>query len=263
MKKTHTLIVGGTKGIGRALVRILAEEKHVVSVIGMHSPSESDQKMPDVFYWTIDISDKERLTAVLADIIARNGRLNNLVFFQRYRGDGDDWSGELDVSITATKNIIEFLVDKFNEIIGGSIVLISSMADRLIAEEQPLSYHIAKAGIRQMARYYAFMLGQRNIRVNCVLPGIVMKDEAKDFYLNKNKKLHNLYKKITPLGRMGTSEDIANAVAFLCSQKASFITGQNLIVDGGVSLQWQESLARKLTRLGKLNVTRKKIKKNI
>jgi NAD(P)-dependent dehydrogenase (short-subunit alcohol dehydrogenase family) len=57
----------------------------------------------------------------------------------------------------------------------------------------------------------------------------------------------NLYKTIIPLARMGTSEEVANVIAFLCSHKASFVTGQNIVVDGGLSLIWQETLARRLS----------------
>lgn len=106
-----------------------------------------------------------------------------------------------------------------------------------------------------MVRYYAVTLGPRRIRVNSVSPGTVLKDESKDFYL-KNEQLYNLYKGIIPLGRMGTAEEVANVVAFLCSSKASFITGQNIVVDGGLSLIWQETLARKVASLDHLRVTR-------
>lgn len=148
--------------------------------------------------------------------------------------------------MTASKNVIERLADEFDGSNENSIVLVSSLAGHFIAEEQPLSYHLAKAGINQMVRYYAFALGPKGIRVNCVSSGAVLKGESKDFYL-QNKQIYDLYKRIIPLGRMVTSEDIAHVIAFLCSPKASLMTGQNLIVDGGVSLQGQESLARKLT----------------
>lgn len=65
----------------------------------------------------------------------------------------------------------------------------------------------------------------------------------------------DLYKKITPLGRMCTAADIADAVMFLCSPESSFITGQSLVVDGGLSLRWHESLARELSPLNELPIT--------
>ena len=253
MDKKHTLVIGGTMGLGRALVKSWVERDHIISVIGRNFPLVSDENIKNVYYLVLDLLDGNSISKTLANIIDENGKLNNLVFFQRYRGDGDDWSGEIDVSVTSTKIIIEYLKDKFDDKNGSSIVMISSMAGNFIAEEQPLSYHVAKAAINQMARYYAVKLGPRGIRVNCISSGTVIKDESKTFYLS-NVKLHNLYNEITPLRRMATSKDIVNAVSFLCSQKSSFITGQNIVVDGGVSLQMHESFARKLADL---NVTKK------
>ncbi len=224
----------------------MAEENHVLSVIGRRPPVETDRHIPNVHYWTVDLLDSERFSTVLTDIIRQNGKLNYLVFLQRYRGEGDSWRGEIEVSLTASKNTIERLADEFDGSDENSIVLVSSLAGHFVAEEQPLSYHLAKAGINQMVRYYAFVLGPKGIRVNCVSSGAVLKEESKDYYL-QNKQIYNLYKRIIPLGRMVTSEDIAHVIAFLCSPKASLMTGQNLVVDGGVSLQGQESLARKLT----------------
>lgn len=255
-KKIHSLVVGGTRGIGRAVVRALAQEKHLLSVIGRRPPPDVDQRLPDVRYWLVDLLDRESLSEALTDLTHQNGKVSNLVFLQRYRGQGDDWTGELETSLTATRYVIEGLVDEFDNASDNSIVIVSSNASRLIADEQPLSYHIAKAGLSQMVRYYAVTLGHRGIRVNCVSPGTILKDEAKDFYL-QNDQLHNLYKRVIPLGRMGTAEEVANVVAFLCSPKASFITGQDITIDGGLSLQWHETLARKLASLDHLRITRR------
>jgi len=122
---------------------------------------------------------------------------------------------------------------------------VSSVFGDRVGEGQPLSYHLGKAGINHMARFYAVSLGRKGIRVNVVTPFTFLKEESKDFYLN-NKELQALYQEMIPLGRMGTAEDSANAVAFLCSPAASFINGQNLYVDGGLSVIWPETLARKL-----------------
>lgn len=256
MGKKHVLVVGGTRGIGHSIIRAFTKDS-VVSVIGRRLPAMADRDIPNVHYWIVNLSDSKRLNKILKTIISKNGKLSSLIFFQRYRGSKDAWEGEIAVSLTATKNIIEFLSDEFDATSERSIVIASSLASLYIAKEQPVSYHVAKAGLNQMARYFAVNLAAKGIRVNCVTYGAVLKEESKSFWL-KHKKLYQLYKNIIPLGRMATSGDIADAVEFLCSKKASFITGQNLVIDGGISLLSHETLSRELTPLKNLSIVRRR-----
>src|SRR3990167_9597140 len=124
-----------------------------------------------------------------------------------------------------------------------SIVIVSSMAAKFATEGQPLSYAVAKAGLNQLVQHYAVELGEKNIRVNAVSPGTFVKDESRNYFY-ENKQLSDLYNKITPLKRMCQAEDVANVISFLCNNKSSFITGQNIVVDGGLSIINHESLAR-------------------
>jgi 3-oxoacyl-[acyl-carrier protein] reductase len=87
-----------------------------------------------------------------------------------------------------------------------------------------------------------------------------LKAESREFYL-RNKPLQRLYRQITPLGRMGTTEEIAGVIAFLCSPAASFVTGQDIAVDGGLSLLWQESVARKAAGLTHPGSSKSKLKR--
>jgi NAD(P)-dependent dehydrogenase (short-subunit alcohol dehydrogenase family) len=115
---------------------------------------------------------------------------------------------------------------------------------------------VAKAGLVQMARYYAVALAPRGIRVNAVSPGVVLKDEARAFYRGKPELLR-LYGRIIPGGRMTEASEIAQVAAFLCSPKSSAINGQEIVADAGLSNRWQESLTRS-TALKKLEITRRK-----
>ena len=241
-RKFHTLVVGGTRGIGRAVVRHFISRRHVVSVIGRREPPESRSK--NFRHYPVELTNPKLLAGTFKKIIQRDGALTNLVFLQRFRGNGDSWQGELEVSLTATRTIIESLSRDFKRATNPSIIIVCSHASNVVAEEQPVAYHAAKAALRQMARYYAATLGCLGIRVNCVTPGTVLKDESRDFYF-RNRQLMKLYEHVTPLARMGISEDLANVIGFLCSDSASFVTGQDIAVDGGLSLLWQESLARK------------------
>jgi NAD(P)-dependent dehydrogenase (short-subunit alcohol dehydrogenase family) len=195
-------------------------------------------------YWALNVCDPEQLDAGLKDIRRKNGRFTHLVCFQRYRGDEDPWRGELETSLSATKRIVEFASDNFDGAKENSVVFVGSIASQFIAEEQPVGYHAAKAALTGMARYYAVTLGPRGIRVNSISPGTVLKDESKAFYL-QNTALLSLYKDLTPLRRMGSAGEVAAVIRFFCSPDASFVTGQNIVVDGGVSVQSHESLARR------------------
>ncbi len=252
----HALVIGGTRGLGRASVRALAADGSTVSVIGRHAPNKSDENIDGIQHWTLDIADTDQLLETLPDIIHPNRPLTNLLFFQRYRGSEDAWAGEIETSLTVTRTIIENTIEYFNTNLDCSILVIGSVASNFIANEQPLSYHVAKAGISQLARYYAYVLGPKGIRVNSVSPGTIIKEESEEFY-SKNQPLRDLYNSIIPLGRMGTAIEIANVVTFLCSPKASFITGQDIVVDGGISLQWHESMARTLALRNDITVTRR------
>ena len=242
--RIHSLVIGGTRGIGREQVRAFAARDHVVSVIGRTLPPDSCSS--GVHYWSADLTDRTRLTAVLDEIVERNGKVNNLVFFQRYRGNGDNWTGEIETSLTATRNTIEHLLSSFAA--SGSIVAVGSMASHFVAAEQPLSYHVAKAGLDQIVRYYAFTCGPNGLRVNGVTPGAVLKEGSKHVNL-EDTALSEVYQKIIPLRRMATPGEIVNVICFLCSAEASFITGQIVVVDGGLSLSWQESLPRSLSKV--------------
>jgi NAD(P)-dependent dehydrogenase (short-subunit alcohol dehydrogenase family) len=243
MKTPHSLIIGGTRGLGRAMARKFAHQGHRVSVIARNLPTGKQPRR--VHITAVDLTQQNVLRSSLKNIIKDGGRLTNLVFCQRYRGQGDPWEEELAVSLTATRNVIDLLADKFDRSSGGAVVVVSSIAAHAITDSQPLGYHVVKAGLSQLVRYYAYTLGPKNIRVNSVAPATFMKEESRAFYLG-NKPLQSLYRDIIPLGRMGTTDDVANVISFLCGPQASFLTGQTIVVDGGLSLLWPESLARRL-----------------
>jgi NAD(P)-dependent dehydrogenase (short-subunit alcohol dehydrogenase family) len=243
--RSHILVVGGTKGIGRATARRLAKDDQAVSIIGRSEPPEHLDD-PRTKSWTADVADLAKLRATLSTIVEVQGPISGAVLLQRYRGGGDDWAGEIETSLTATREVIEWAGEHFEDLgRGKALVLVSSIASLYVASEQPASYHMAKAAISQMVRYYAVSLGPKGIRINAICPGTIVKEESKAFY-DEHPEIEALYREIVPLGRMGTSDDVADLSAFLLSEGASFLTGQNIVLDGGVSLQSHESLSRRI-----------------
>lgn len=246
MARKHSIIVGGTKGVGRELALILAAEGQLVTAVG-RTPGEFPEVTGDgkVIGFAGDVEHPDALLAALTEHVAKHGKVSSLVFLQRYRGKGDAWAGELNVSMTATKTLIEGLVGEFDPAGDRSICVVTSSMSSFVARSQSLAYHTAKAALRQMARFYAVKLGAEGIRVNVVSPCTFVKPESAAYYQGQTA-LQAMYAKITPLGRMGTARDVAEAVAFLCGPKAAFITGQDLAIDGGLSLMLQDTLAREV-----------------
>jgi len=245
---THSVIIGGTKGLGKIVACQFAARGDTVSVIGRTELLPETFDVKNIRFYKADINDPQAIDIALNALVKDNGKANYCVFLQRYRGKDDDWMGEIQTTLTATKNIIEHLIPQFSQAGDNGIIMVSSVFSKYIFEGQALSYHIAKAGLDQMMRYYALHLGPKGIRVNSIMPFTFLKEESKSYYLN-NKPLLDLYKSIIPLNRMATAEDSANVIDFLCSPKASFVSGQSIMVDGGLSLHWPESLARRLKQL--------------
>ena len=241
---THSIVFGGSKGLGSVLAQQLSVRGDDVSVISRSEPPQAEL-VDGVHYYCADIADATATQAALGTAIKENGALDYLIFCQRYRGKDNSWAGEIDVSLTASKLVIEHVQDSFAKGSDSGIVFVSSVFGDRVGEGQDISYHIGKAGMNHMSQFYAVKLGRKGIRTNTVTPFTFLKKESKDFYLN-NKELMGLYEEIIPLGRMATSEDIANVISFLCSPVAAFVNGQNIYVDGGLSLVWPETLARKL-----------------
>jgi NAD(P)-dependent dehydrogenase (short-subunit alcohol dehydrogenase family) len=247
MTNRHAIIIGGTKGVGRELALLLAAGGQSVTAVG-RQPGEFPTTTGRIDGLAGTVEQPEAVLATLRQQVAKWGPVTSLVFLQRYRGNGDAWTGELAVSLTATKTLIDGLVPEFAAEGDRSICVVTSNASSFIARNQTLAYHTAKAALKQMVRFYAVKLGPQGIRVNSVAPCTFVKPESTAYYAGQTE-LQALYRKITPLARMGTAKEVAKAVAFLCGPDASFITGQELTVDGGLSLMLQDTLAREVAGL--------------
>lgn len=147
----------------------------------------------------------------------------------------------MDCSISLTRHLIEGMLKGALLSPAASIVMVGSVASEYVCPEQDLGYHVGKAGMLQMARYYALKLAP--IRVNTVSPCVVLKTGVP---FPARPELIARFEKFIPLGRRGIAQDIINAIEFLLSNKAAYITGQNIVVDGGLTLRSHESMLREI-----------------
>ncbi len=213
------VVTGGAKGIGKAIADAFRKEGATVRVIDL---------LPCDFCG--DVGKKEDLEKFARQVIRENGEVHFLVNNALPAMKGlDECSYEqfeyaLRVGVTAPFYLTKLLAPHFGA--GAAIVNISSSRDRM-SQPQTESYTAAKGGIAALTHALAVSLRER-ARVNSISPGWIDTSYAR--YTGADAAQH-------PAGRVGTPDDIANAVLFLCSPQASFITGENLCIDGGMTKQ--------------------------
>ncbi|BAZ91317.1 putative short-chain dehydrogenase/reductase [Raphidiopsis curvata NIES-932] len=231
----RSIVIGGTRGIGQVIFDQLVKR------------GDSTYRVSRTEYPDSSSHIKFDITSPNTDLLVNqiDANINYLVFSHRYRGI--DWHEEFEVTVRAVSLIVEALISKFTTS-ESSVVIIGSNASRFVVNEQSAQYHASRASLESLTKYFAVKYGKNKVRFNCILPCTLIKPENQDFFIEGNQ-VRKMIEGITPLGRMGSAEDIANLVEFLCSDRSSFITGQSFVVDGGLSLKGQESIARELVHL--------------
>jgi 3-oxoacyl-[acyl-carrier protein] reductase len=247
MSDQHAVVVGGTRGLGRIIVENFLARGCTVSVLSRHKPAEFAEGSR-LRHFVADLEKSDSFAGLPAKIHEALGPISYLVLSQRFRGEGDPWLGEIQVGLTASRDLVEGFAPHFADQGDRAIGVISSVYAEFVGSSQPVGYHAVKGGLNAMVRHYAATLGRTGIRVNAIMPLTYLKPESRAFY-EKNEKLMDVYRRLVPLGRLGTAAESANAVDFLCSDRASFINGQFLFLDGGVSVVWQEEVAKSFSGL--------------
>ena len=235
------LVTGAARGIGLAVAkRFLADDWRVVllDIEGdLLEKSVAALAKPDVtMAVTCDVSDANAVAAAFAAIERRFGRLDALVnnagiavFTPLMETSEADWNRVIDVNLTGPFLCSKAAVLLMREHGGGAIVNITSISG-LRASTLRSAYGTSKAGLAHLTRQLAVELASLGIRVNGVAPGPVDTAMAKAVH---SPEIRADYHDAIPLNRYGLEEELAEAVFFLCSDRASYITGQILAVDGG------------------------------
>ncbi len=230
MKKT-SLIIGGHRGIGLVILNTLKKR-------GDNIFSVSRSQINSKNFISADINTTEGLEKIKK--MFKNKKINNLIFSHRYRGLNS--LEEFQIMVDATNNLIKIFNNNFFK--NSSIVVLSSIATLTTLGDQNATYHYTRGALDSLVKYYACTLGKNKIRINCIQATKIFKPENKSYFSKKNNIERKLMEKITPLRRMGDSQDVADLVDFLTSDKSTFITGTIIPVDGGLRLVSQEQIAK-------------------
>ena len=237
------LVTGGSRGIGRAVAQTLAAAGYQIFLTYVSKPDEAEQTARAILAaggraraFRLDVGDSESVAAFFRDVVRERVELAVLVNNAGITKDGlmlrmkdEDFDRVLGINLRGAFLCLREAAKIMSKQRYGRIINISSVVGQMGNAGQ-VNYSAAKAGLIGMTKSAAKELASRSITVNAVAPGFIetdmtaaLSDEARDAYA-----------KAIPLGRLGSAQDVADAVAFLASDKASYITGQILAVNGGL-----------------------------
>jgi len=239
------LVTGGSRGIGRSIVETLAREGAKVAFVYKGSQdaanalaAEQTALGREVIAIQGDVASTEDADRIVAEIVSKWSRLDILVNNAGIIKDGllatmerPDWQAVIDTNLTGVYNFCHAAVRQMMGQRYGRIINMSSVAAEFGNQGQ-VNYAASKGGIQGLTRCLATEIGRRNITVNAVAPGFIETDMTQAVRNAAEAKI----KDGVPLKRLGKPEDIANAVLFLASDEASYVTGVTLTVDGGLTL---------------------------
>jgi 3-oxoacyl-[acyl-carrier protein] reductase len=235
------LVTGASRGIGRAIALGLAQRG--VKVLGTATTESGAQGISEALSafegckgLVLNVTDAATVDATLDAIVKEHGALHVLVNNAGITRDtlsmrmkDEDWDAVIDTNLKAVFRLSRAVMRPMMKQRYGRIINITSVVGASGNAGQA-NYAAAKAGVAGMTRALARELGSRNITVNCVAPGFIDTDMTRSL----SEEQHVALRAQIPLGRLGQPQDIADAVGFLASPQAGYITGQELHVNGGM-----------------------------
>jgi 3-oxoacyl-[acyl-carrier protein] reductase len=240
------LITGGSRGIGAAVVTELARRGASVA-INYRSNAEAAETLVaqatemgvEAVALGADVSNYDEAGELVRQAVERLDGLTGLINNAGITRDKflmamkrDDWDAVLDTNLGGAYNVTHHAIRKMLRVKdGASIVNIASVSG-IVGNKTQCNYSAAKAGLIGFTKALAKEVASKGVRVNCVAPGFIETDMTRDL----PEQILSGIGAVVPLGRIGQASEIAAAVAFLMSAEAAYITGQTLVVDGGMTM---------------------------
>jgi 3-oxoacyl-[acyl-carrier protein] reductase len=237
------LVTGGARGIGRSVVELMAQRGADVAIADVlieearQTASEIEQSSSQrILALPLDVRQTEAVKEAVDQVIAELGKIDILVNNAGVTRDDlimrmaeEEWDVVLDVNLKGAWNCAKAVVRPMMRQRGGRIINVTSVSG-LAGQAGQSNYSSSKAGLVGLTKALARELASRSITVNAVAPGLIPTTLTEDL----PQELKDTLIDAIPLGRLGTTEEIAAAVTFLASDEAAYITGQVLSIDGGM-----------------------------
>ena len=233
------LVTGATRGIGRAIAQTLSESGARVAVVG-RDQARADAAAAEIGHgsqgFACDIADTAQVNALIESVEKAFGSLDILVNNAGLTRDNillrlkdDDWDTVIDANLRGAFATIRAATRGMMKRRWGRIINISSVVG-LTGNKGQANYAASKAGLIGLTKSVAKEFASRNILANVIAPGFIETDMTRAMTPEAQKAMSGQI----PLERLGSPQDVANAVAFLASEQAAYITGQVLVIDGGL-----------------------------
>lgn len=240
------LVTGGSSGIGQATAVAFAQAGASV-VVAARRTQEGEETVRlvkdaggEALFVQTDVTKAEDVEALVGKTLEAFGRLdcafNNAGFGKLIpltERSEEEWDAETNVNLKGVWLCLKYQIPAILETGTGAIVNMASMGGAVVATSGLSAYQAAKAGVVGLTRSAAIEYAGQGIRINAVSPGVIATDILSNFSEDRLQQVSNAI----PLKRLGEAAEVANAVIWLCSDAASYITGHNLVIDGGFTVQ--------------------------